>query len=102
MALVFAMVLLITANVILRYFFAIGPVSLQELEWHLMVPIALIGSAYTLRHQGHVRVDIFYEGFGTRTRALVDLFSAMGLLVVAVRSEEHTSELQSLMRTSYA
>src|SRR3546814_4493829 len=49
-----------------------------------MVPIALIGSAYTLRHQGHVRVDIFYEGFGTRTRALVDLFSAMGLLVVAV------------------
>lgn len=79
-----AMVVLISTNVILRYLFAIGPVSLQELEWHLMVPVALIGSAYTLRHQGHVRVDIFYEKFGKRTRALIDLCASIGLLVAAI------------------
>ena len=84
MVLVFAMVLLIATNVILRYLFAIGPVSLQEFEWHLMVPVALVGSAYTLRHHGHVRVDIFYDGFRPRTRALVNLLSAVGLLVISV------------------
>lgn len=84
MVLVFAMVLLIATNVILRYLFAIGPVALQELEWHLMVPVALVGSAYTLRHHGHVRVDIFYDGSQPRTRALVNLLSAIGLLVISV------------------
>lgn len=78
-----AMVLLIGTNVILRYFFAIGPVALQELEWHLMVPVALIGSAYGLRHDAHVRVDILYDRFGARAKALVNLFSAAGLLVTA-------------------
>lgn len=84
MLLVFAIVLLVSTNVVLRYFFAIGPVSLQELEWHLMVPVALIGCAYTLRHHGHVRVDIFYDGFSGRTRAVVNLFSAVGLFVTSV------------------
>ena len=84
MLVVLAMVLLIATNVILRYLFAIGPVSLQELEWHLMVPVALIGSAYTLRHHGHVRVDILYDSFGSRTRAVVNLLSSVGLLVTSV------------------
>lgn len=79
-----AMVLLIATNVILRYFFAIGPVSLQELEWHLMAPVALVGSAYTLRHHGHVRVDIFYDGFSKRTQGLVNLFAAACLLGVSL------------------
>lgn len=84
MVLVFAMVLLIATNVILRYLFSIGPVSLQELEWHLMVPVALVGCAYTMRHHGHVRVDIFYDGFRARTRAVVNLLAAIGLLVTSV------------------
>lgn len=84
MALAFAMVLLIATNVILRYLFAIGPVALQELEWHLMVPVALIGSAYTMRHHGHVRVDIFYDRYRARTKAVVNLLAAIGLLVTSV------------------
>ena len=83
MWLLLAMVLLIGVNVILRYFFAIGPVALQELEWHLMVPVALIGSAYGLRHESHVRVDILYDRFSARTKAFVNLFSSVGLLVTA-------------------
>lgn len=84
MALVLAMVLLIATNVILRYLFAIGPVSLQELEWHLMAPIAMIGSAYTLRHHGHVRVDIVFARLGPRLQALVNLLAAAGLLVTSI------------------
>lgn len=78
-----ALVLLVGFNVILRYLFQIGPVALQELEWHLLSPIALIGCAYALRHDRHVRVDIFYESFGPRTRHLVDLAASLALITVA-------------------
>lgn len=79
-----AMVLVIATNVILRYFFAIGPVGMQELEWHLMAPVALIGSAYGMRHNSHVRVDMFYENFSPRTKAVVNLVSAIGLLIASL------------------
>lgn len=84
MWLLLAMVLLIGSNVILRYFFAVGPVALQELEWHLMVPIATIGCAYGLRNDSHVRVDIIYDGLSARTKTIVNLFASVGLLVTAV------------------
>jgi TRAP-type mannitol/chloroaromatic compound transport system permease small subunit len=79
-----AMVLLIACNVILRYAFRIGPVWMQELEWHLMSPIALIGSAYAMRHNEHVRVELLYEKFGPKARAWVDLLAALTMLVMAV------------------
>lgn len=77
-------VLVVATNVILRYLFRIGPVSLQELEWHLMSPIALIGMSYAMRHSAHVRVDILYDGFGPRVQALIDLFAAIVTVIIAV------------------
>ncbi|MBL1432594.1 MAG: C4-dicarboxylate ABC transporter permease [Gammaproteobacteria bacterium] len=59
--LVLAMTLLIAYDVIMRYFFQNGSVALQELEWHLFAVIFLFGSAYTLKHQDHVCVDIFAQ-----------------------------------------
>ena len=55
--LVLAMVLLICYDVAMRYFFHQGSVALQELEWHLFALIFLLGAAYTLKHNDHVRVD---------------------------------------------
>ena len=77
-------VVVVANNVILRYVFALGPVSLQELEWHLMSPIALIGMSYAMRHGDHVRVDIFYERFPRRLRVAVDVFSALAILTVSI------------------
>ena len=79
-----AIVLVVATNVILRYLFHIGPMSLQELEWHLMSPIALIGMSYALRHNDHVRVDIFYDGFSLRLRAIIDLAAAILTVIVSV------------------
>ena len=79
-----AIVLVVATNVILRYLFRIGPMSLQELEWHLMSPIALIGMSYALRHNDHVRVDIFYDGFSLRLRAIIDLAAAVLTVIVSV------------------
>jgi TRAP-type mannitol/chloroaromatic compound transport system permease small subunit len=75
-------VVLMSVNVILRYLFSIGSVWGQELEWHLLVPLILFGSAYALRHGEHVRVDIVYGRLSPKTRTRVDLLSA--LLAVAI------------------
>ncbi len=79
---VLALVVLVATNVLLRYLFSIGPVALQELEWHLISPIALLGLAYAMKHRADVRVDFIYDHFSARVKAMVDLLTA--LLTVCV------------------
>jgi TRAP-type mannitol/chloroaromatic compound transport system permease small subunit len=80
-----ALVLVMASNVLLRYGFSLGSVWAQELEWHLLSPIALIGAAYALRHGEHVRVDVLYAGFSERTKAAIDLFAGVaGIAVSAI------------------
>mgnify|MGYP006196887197 CR=1 FL=1 len=81
---VLALVVLVAANVILRYLFSIGPVALQELEWHLISPIALFGLAYAMKHKADVRVDFVYERFGPLGKGWIDLFSAVLTFLVAL------------------
>ncbi len=79
-----AQVALVATNVLLRYALRIGPMELQELEWHLISPIALFGMCYALRHNDHVKVDIFYDKFRAETRNFVDLLAALALIVMSV------------------
>jgi len=80
--LVLVMVLLICYDVAMRYLFQQGSVALQELEWHLFALIFLLGSAYTLKHDEHVRVDILYQSrfVSDRQRALINIFGTLFLL----------------------
>ncbi len=55
--------------------------GLVELQWHLFAVMVLLGGAYALRANGHVRVDIVYDRLAPRTRALVD---AIGHLVFLI------------------
>jgi len=81
--LVLAMVLLICYDVTMRYFFHQGSVALQELEWHLFALIFLLGAAYTLKYNGHVRVDILYQSsmLSDKHRALIDILGTLLLLL---------------------
>ena len=79
-----ALVVVMASNVLLRYGFSLGSVWAQELEWHLMSPLALIGAAYALRHGEHVRVDVLYADFTERGKALVDLFASVAGIAIAV------------------
>ena len=81
--LVLAMVILIGYDVAMRYLFKSGSVALQELEWHLFALVFLIGASYTLKHDEHVRVDIFYRSrwMTVRRRAWVDLLGGLFLLL---------------------
>lgn len=73
--LVLAMVLLICYDVAMRYLLQQGSVALQELEWHLFALIFLLGAAYTLKHDEHVRVDIIYQSkrLSDKQRALINI-----------------------------
>jgi TRAP-type mannitol/chloroaromatic compound transport system permease small subunit len=73
----FLLALVMGANVLLRYGFSLGWIWAQELEWHLLVPICLIGMSYALRHGEHVRVDILFASFSQRARHAVDALAAV-------------------------
>jgi TRAP-type mannitol/chloroaromatic compound transport system permease small subunit len=81
--LVLAMVLLVSYDVAMRYFFLSGSIALQEMEWHLFSLIFLIGAAYTLKHDDHVRLDLFYKSrfMNDQRRAWVNLLGSLLLLI---------------------
>ena len=79
-----AIVLVMAFNVLLRYAFNTGSVAMQELEWHLMAPIALLGMSYAILKDGHIRVDVVFGRMPPRYRETVDAVSHLLVLVVAV------------------
>jgi len=75
------MVIITFTVVVLRYVFDIGWIALQESITYLHAMVFLVGTAYTMQHEAHVRVDIFYSRFSQRTRAWIDLCGALFLLL---------------------
>lgn len=76
-----AMVLVMATIVVLRYLFQIGSIALQESIIYINALIFTFGVAYTLKEQGHVRVDIFYSRLNEERRAWIDLFGSLLFLV---------------------
>ena len=76
-----ALVLLTVAVVVLRYGFAYGNIGLQEAALYLHAALFMLGMAYTLSLDEHVRVDIFYRRWNARRKALVDLAGTALFLV---------------------
>lgn len=60
-------------DAIMRYFFSTGSIALQETEWHLFAMVFLFGIAYALKEDGHVRVDVLYDRFSARKKAIVNI-----------------------------
>ena len=63
--------------VILRYGFDAGAVWLQEGVTWMHAMVFMLGAAYTLQSEEHVRVDIFYRNMSERRQALVNLFGVL-------------------------
>jgi TRAP-type mannitol/chloroaromatic compound transport system permease small subunit len=77
----FAVVAIQFAVVVLRYLFGIGSIWLQETIVYSHAAMFLLVAAWTLKNEGHVRVDIFYESASPRRKAMVDLCGALFLLI---------------------
>jgi TRAP-type mannitol/chloroaromatic compound transport system permease small subunit len=76
-----ALVAVVFIDVVMRYAFNKSFVFTQELEWHIFAFIFLIGAGYTLLHDGHVRVDIFYQRFGLKGKAWINLLGVLVFLI---------------------
>ena len=76
-----AMVLTTVSIVVLRYLFNSGSIALQESVTYLHATVFMLGAAYTLKHDAHVRVDIVYQKLTPRARAWVDLLGTLLLLL---------------------
>ena len=59
--------------VVLRYGFDLGWIAMQESITWMHAAVFMLGTAYTLKRDEHVRVDIFYRGMSVRYRAAVNL-----------------------------
>ncbi len=75
------MVLTTFVVVVLRYVFDSGWIALQESVIYMHSLVFMLGAAYTLNHDGHVRVDIFYQRMSQRQRAWMDCLGALFLLL---------------------
>ena len=75
------MVLTTFLVVLLRYLFDTGSIALQESISYMHALVFLIGAAYTLKHNEHVRVDIFYHKLNLKQRALVELIGNLLVLL---------------------
>ncbi len=78
-----AIVLVMAYNVLLRYFFRTGSVAMQELEWHLMAPICMLGLSYAILKDGHVQVDILYGRFPERLQRVIQFVSMVLVVLIA-------------------
>ena len=75
------MVIVTVVVVVMRYVFDAGAVWLQESVVWMHAVVFMVGAAYTLQQDEHVRVDIFYRDMSARYRAWVDLIGALLFLL---------------------
>ena len=71
-----AMVLTQFTVVVLRYTFGLSFIWMQESVVYLHATLFMLGAGYTLLHEGHVRVDIFYRTAPPHKKAIVDIAGA--------------------------
>jgi TRAP-type mannitol/chloroaromatic compound transport system permease small subunit len=75
------MVLVTFVVVVLRYVFDVGLIWLQESVVWMHGFVFMVGAAYTLQQEEHVRVDIFYREMSPKRRAWVDLIGVAVFLL---------------------
>lgn len=76
-----ALVLLVFGLVGARYVFSIGSIAAQELALWLHSLVFLLGAAFTLKRDAHVRVDLVQQRLSMRGRALADLVGTLLFLL---------------------
>jgi len=73
--------LLVGYDATVRYLFSEGSIALQEIEWHLFDIVFLFGLSYALKHDKHVRVDIFFVNYTKENKAIVQILSMLVLVI---------------------
>ncbi|MBD1545185.1 TRAP transporter small permease subunit [Roseibium aggregatum] len=91
--------------VMFRFMFSYEQLYMTDLVRFWYAALFLLGCAYTLRQDGHVRVDVFYAGFSRRTKGLVNAFGTLLLgmpfcwLILIVGTSGKTGVINSALLT---
>jgi len=75
------MVVITCAVVAARYLFNFGSIALQESVMYMHGSVFMLGIAFTLKEQGHVRVDVLYEKFPPRVKVCIDIAGHLLFLI---------------------
>ena len=79
--LVLVVTLISAANALSRYGLGLSSNAWLEIQWYLFGAIFLLAAGYTLKHNGHVRIDVLYGRWPPRVRAWVDLLATVLFLL---------------------
>lgn len=79
--LVLVAVVVSSGNAIARYALGLSSNAFLEIQWYLFAAIFLLAAGYTHKHNGHVRVDVFYSRYSPRTQAMVDILGGLFFLL---------------------
>ena len=60
-------------NAVVRKVFDISSNGLLEIQWYFFGAVFLLGAAYTLQQNAHVRIDIVSNRFSDKSRAWIDI-----------------------------
>ncbi len=75
------LVLIVCFDVGNRYIFGKTNPAMYEAEWHIYSLIFLLGASYALKFDKHVRVDITYTKFSSRSKAWINFFGSIIFLI---------------------
>jgi len=67
--------------VLMRYVFGANAIWMQESILYMHSVLFMLGAGYTLLHNGHVRIDIFYREVSPERKALIDLIGVFVFLI---------------------
>ena len=76
-------VLICSGNALVRYIFNSSSNAWLEIQWYLFGAIFLLASAYTLKRNEHVRIDVVVGRFSKRTQVWVYVFGFTFFLLPA-------------------
>ncbi|MDO9437586.1 TRAP transporter small permease subunit [Hydrogenophaga sp.] len=70
-----------TTNAVVRYSMDYSSNAFLEIQWYLFAVCVMFGASQVLRVNEHVRVDIFYAMYSTRTKVIIDLLGLIFFLL---------------------
>ncbi len=79
--LVLVAVLVSTLNALARYALNIGSNAFLELQWYLYSAVFLLGAAWTLRRNEHIRIDVVVGRFSPKVHAWIDILGGVFFLL---------------------
>lgn len=79
--LVLVATLVSAGNALARWALGASSNAWLEIQWYLFGAVFLLAAGYTLKHNGHVRIDIFYGRLGAKGQAVIDLIGGLFFLL---------------------